>query len=153
MFFKKELSFINRFISASMLLDGLRPKLYTLDSGGVLWYYIGCPCVCLSIHLSDVSTYFCFHMITWVNVSGFSPNLVCALILKRSGLGLLMGKFCQFLTAICYFHYQVIMLVNISGFSPNLVCALILWRSAFGLLMGKFRHFLTELSGRNTSVF
>ena len=25
----------------------------------------------------------------------FSPNLVCALILWRSGLGLLMGKFCQ----------------------------------------------------------
>ena len=24
---------------------------------------------------------------------GFSPNLVCALILWRSGLGLLMGKF------------------------------------------------------------
>ena len=29
------------------------------------------------------------------NISGFSPNLVCALILWRSGLGLLIGKFCQ----------------------------------------------------------
>ena len=27
---------------------------------------------------------------------GFSPNLVFALILWRSGLGLLMGTFCQF---------------------------------------------------------
>ena len=27
------------------------------------------------------------------SVNGFSPNLVCALILCRSGLGLLMGKF------------------------------------------------------------
>ena len=34
-------------------------------------------------------------MITSVNDNGFSPNLVCALIL-RSGFGLLMGKFLQF---------------------------------------------------------
>ena len=27
------------------------------------------------------------------SVNGFSPSLVCALILCRSGLGLLMGKF------------------------------------------------------------
>ena len=30
-----------------------------------------------------------------VNINEFSPNLVCALILWRSGLGLLMGKFRQ----------------------------------------------------------
>ena len=29
------------------------------------------------------------------HINGFSPNLVCALILWRSGLGLLMGKFGQ----------------------------------------------------------
>ena len=34
-------------------------------------------------------------MITWVNVNEFSPNLVCAFILWRAGLGLLTGKFCQ----------------------------------------------------------
>ena len=49
-------------------------------------------CVCPSI--------FPFRMITWVNINGFSPNLVCVLILWRSGLGLLMGKFCQILTEI-----------------------------------------------------
>ena len=38
---------------------------------------------------------FCFQMITGVNINGFSPNLVCALILWRSGLGLLMGNFRQ----------------------------------------------------------
>ena len=43
---------------------------------------------------------FRFRMITWVNINGFSPNLVCALMLWRSGLGLLMGKFCQFLTKL-----------------------------------------------------
>ena len=32
------------------------------------------------------------------NFNGFSPNLVCALILWRPGLGLLMGKFRQIFT-------------------------------------------------------
>ena len=39
-------------------------------------------------------------MITLVNVNRFSLNLVCALILKRSGLGLLMGKCRQILTKL-----------------------------------------------------
>ena len=43
---------------------------------------------------------FHFQMITWLNINGFSPNLVCALILWRSGLGLLMGKFRQILTEL-----------------------------------------------------
>ena len=46
------------------------------------------------------SVRFSFQMITLVNINGFSPNLVCALILWRSGLGLLMGKFRQFLTEL-----------------------------------------------------
>ena len=33
-------------------------------------------------------------------MNGFSPNLVCALILGRSGLGLLMGKFRQMFTEL-----------------------------------------------------
>ena len=32
-----------------------------------------------------------------MNPDGFSPNLVCALLLWKSGLGLLMGKFGQIL--------------------------------------------------------
>ena len=39
-------------------------------------------------------------MITLVNINGVSPNLVCALILWRSSLGLLMVKFRQFLTEL-----------------------------------------------------
>ena len=78
----------------------------------------------------------------------FLPNLVCALILWRSGLGFLMGKFRQFRQRYLpatglYFHFRMITLININGFSPNLVCALILWRSALGSLKGKFRQFLT----------
>ena len=132
--------------------------------------------VCVSIRI------FCFQTVTWININGFSqnlvwdckwahlvnfcpwhthsfisgwwlvninglsPNFVCALVLWRSVLGLLMGKFCQFLTKLSarnmlYFHFRTITLVNINLFSPNLVCALILWWSALRLLMGKFRQF------------
>ena len=37
----------------------------------------------------------------------FSPNLVCAWILWRSGLGFLMGNFRQFLTVLCSRHVQI----------------------------------------------
>ena len=70
------------------------------DSGGVLWYHVGCPCVRPFVVRTSVRPYFCFRTITWVIVYGFSPNSVCALILWRSGLGLLMGKFYQFLTEL-----------------------------------------------------
>ena len=43
---------------------------------------------------------FRFRMITWVNINGFSPNFLCALILWRSGWGLLMGKFRQIFTEL-----------------------------------------------------
>ena len=45
-------------------------------------------------------------MISSVNINGFSPNLVFALIL-RSGLGLVMSKFHQFLTELS--TYQLIL--------------------------------------------
>ena len=55
----------------------------------------------LSICLSDVPRLnYCFQMITLVNFNGFSPNLVCALILWRSGFRVLMGKCRQFLTVL-----------------------------------------------------
>ena len=48
----------------------------------------------------SVCRYFRFQMITSVNVNEYSPNLVYALVLWRSDMGLLMGKFCQFLTEL-----------------------------------------------------
>ena len=59
--------------------------------------------MCLSVHPYIRQSYVRpsvnrFQMITLVNINGFSPNLVCALILWRSGLGLLIGKFRQILT-------------------------------------------------------
>ena len=57
--------------------------------------------VCLSVRRMSVRpSVFRFQMITLVNINGFSPNLVCALILWRSGLGLLMGKFRQIFTEL-----------------------------------------------------
>ena len=49
-----------------------------------------------------------FVLITPLNVSGFSPDLVCALILWRSGLVLQMGKFFQFLTELSANHEIVV---------------------------------------------
>ena len=51
-------------------------------------------------YLPETRLYFHFRMITWVNINGFSPNLVCALILWRSALILLMVKFLQILTEL-----------------------------------------------------
>ena len=60
-----------------------------------------CPSVGPSIRQSYVRpSSFHFRMITWVNNNRFSPNLVCALILWRSGLVLLMGKFRQIFTEL-----------------------------------------------------
>ena len=47
-----------------------------------------------SVHLVFVSIWCC------VNINGFLLNLVCALMLCRSGLGLLMGKLRQLLTEL-----------------------------------------------------
>ena len=56
--------------------------------------------VCPSVHLSYICPYCHFRTTTSVHDNGFLPNLVCALILWRSGLGSLMGKFWQFLTSL-----------------------------------------------------
>ena len=57
------------------------------NKGGVLWFHVRRPCVSLSVccHTFIHQSIFCFWMITWVNINGFSPNLVCALILWISG--------------------------------------------------------------------
>ena len=51
-------------------------------------------------YLPATHPYFHFWMITSVNINGFSPNLVCALILWRSALRLLMVEFRPFLTEL-----------------------------------------------------
>ena len=92
--------------------------------------------------------YFSFRTITWININGFSPNLIHALILWRSGLWLLIGNFWQSYLPMnsLYFHLRTIIWVNLNEFSPNIICALILWRSGLRLIRGKFHQFLIELS-------
>ena len=79
----------------------------------------------------------------------FSPNLIYVSVLWRSGRGLLLGNFCQFLTvSACHmslFSFPDDTLVSINGFLPNLVCALVLQRSGLGLQMGTFCQFLTVI--------
>ena len=52
--------------------------------------------------------YFHFQMITCVNINGFSPNLVNAFILWRSGMGLLMDSLGLFLTELSAHHRVVV---------------------------------------------
>ena len=79
---------------------------------GVLWFHVGRLCVHPSVHPSvchlSARAYFCFQMITWANINEFSPNLVYVLILRRSGLGFLMGKLYQFLTELSASHMIVV---------------------------------------------
>ena len=60
-----------------------------------------------SICLSPVHLYFHFRTISCINISGFSPNFVCALMWK-SGFGLKMGKFCQFSSELSAHHTIVV---------------------------------------------
>ena len=107
-----------------------------------------------SVHPSG----FRFRMITWVNINGFSPNLVCALILWRSGLGLLIGKFHWILTELTardmpIFSFPDDILSKHQWIFTKLGMCLTLWRSGLGLLMGKFRQILRELSAWDTPIF
>ena len=60
----------------------------------------------IELSACHMSIFFGFRMIILLDINGFSPNLVCTLILWRSGLGLLMGKF-QFLTELSAHHMSV----------------------------------------------
>ena len=117
-------------------------------SGGVLWFHVGRPCVrpsvCRTPVRPSVRPYFCIRMITSVNVDGFSPNLVCALILWRFGLRLRMGKLRHFFTKLSARGTSAF---SISGDNMNNyqlifnklgVC---IRRSGSGLLMVQFRQF------------
>ena len=64
---------------------------------------VGRSCVCPSVRPSILRPYIRPYFVSgWqrVNINGFSPNLVCALILWRSCLGLLMVEFRQILTEL-----------------------------------------------------
>ena len=64
----------------------------------------------VSIHLFVCLSVFLFTDNNLLNTNRFSPNLVCSLMLWRSGLRILMCKFCQFLTVICRRHICILFL-------------------------------------------
>ena len=99
--------------------------------------------VSLSVHPSVIRTsVFLFLDDNFsIKTNGFSPNLVCALILCRSDLGLLMGKVYQFLTELSacdtsVFLFQDNNLCKSQWFFTKLDVWLILWRPGLGLLLG-----------------
>ena len=65
--------------------------------------------MCISIRGPELTKCPCvyFQMMTRVNVNGFSTNMLYALILWRSGLGLLMGKFVNFWQGLFPCHTSV----------------------------------------------
>ena len=92
------------------------------DSGGVLWFHLGGLCVFI-YHLSFCSSLFCFRMITSKHQWIFNKLCICALILWRSGLGLLrIWKISSNFDGSClpktcpYFGFRMITWVNIKGF-------------------------------------
>ena len=103
-------SAISSCYSTNVYIIYLISHFYTTpqDSGRVLWFQVGFPCVRPSVSRTSVSQSVVRPSVRFsfpddnsvLNINGFSPNLVCALILWRSGLGLLMGKFRQIFTKL-----------------------------------------------------
>ena len=92
-------------------------------------------------------TYFRFR----VNVSGFSPNLVHALILWRSGLGLLMSKFRQILTELSarvIFSFPDDNLSKPQGILPKLGTCIDIKENWFRIANGQISSILTVICPR-----
>ena len=108
------------------------------NSGGVLWFHVGHPCVHPSVVRPSVCpSVFRFQMITWVNINRFSPNLVCALILWRFGIanGQISSIFLRSYLPEThpYFRFQTITWVNNKEFSPKLAVCIDIKEIWFGI--------------------
>ena len=81
-----------------------------------------------------------------------------ALILQRSGLGLLIGKFCHFLTVLSAYDRSAFSFpdVNFSNcqwvFTKLGVCIDVV-EICFGIAVGQILSILTEFSAHDTSMF
>ena len=119
------------------------------DSGGVLWFHFGSPCVRPSV--------FRFQMITYKHQWIFTKLGICIdLVEIWFGIanGQISSNFDSYLPETRpYFRFRMITWLNIIWFLPNLVCAWILYRSGLGLLMDKFHQIFMELFARDTPIF
>ena len=82
-----------------------------------------------------------------VNSNRFSLNLVSALILCRFGLGLQMGKFCQFLTELSAFHTSVF------SFLDNCLCKHQSIFTKLGMCMDIMKIWFGTANGQISSIF
>ena len=87
---------------------------------------------------------------TLVNINEFSPNLICALILWRSGLGLLIGKFLHFLTELStrntsIFKFQDNNLSKSQWIFTKFDMCIDIVEVWFGIAHWQFRQFLTVI--------
>ena len=86
-------------------------------------------------------SYFGFRTLTRLNRNRFSPNLICALILWRSGLGFLLGTFHKFWTElsphdtiIAGYHCFTISLIGIFIVDHTIVVGYYVFALDFSLL-------------------
>ena len=114
------------------------------NSGGVLWFHVGRPCICPSVRQSYVHPSIRFSFPDDNNSGG--------VLWFHVGRPCICPSVCQSYVRPSVFRFRMITWVNINWFSPNLVCALILWISGSGLLMGQFRQMFTELSAKDMPI-
>ena len=97
-------------------------------------------------------------ILTSVNLHGFSQNLVYALIVWRSGLGLLIGRFVQFLTELSA-HDTSVFSFRDDNFSKyqwiftQLGMSIDSVEICLGIANDQIYQSLTELSACSTTVF
>ena len=100
---------------------------------------------------------FRFRVITWVNINGFLPNLVCALILWRSCLGLLIGKCHQILTELfardaTIFSFPDDNLIKRQGILTKLGTCIDSKDIWFGIANWQITSMFWQLSSRDTII-
>ena len=141
--------------SGSILFAHLSVRIYMVNTV-VVGYYGFMLEVFVYVHCTSVHLYFRCRMITWITVSGFSPYLVCAVILGKSGLGLLMGKFCQFFDSYLPVNVSMFLEDNLSNCQwiftklGRCIDTVEIW---FGIAIGQILSFLKASSAHYMSIF
>ena len=118
---------------------------YTLphNSGGVLWFHVGCPCVRPSVVRPSVFLFLDNNLSKYEWIFTKLGNCIDNMeIWFGISNGKITSVFNSYLPAIHpYFCFRTITSVNINGYSRNLICVFILWRSGLKLLIADFVNF------------
>ena len=113
------------------------------NSGRVLWFHVGCSCVCLSVPLlyvrPSVRLYFHFRMITWVNINGFFTKLSICINIVEIRFGIANVQISSVSDRdirprhFSNFRFWTIISVSIEGFSQGLGMCIDIMRIWFGI--------------------